>query len=97
MEIVNGYVCNNCTDVANAKKGVDPAHPKDGPDGINAKDKPGKLDAKGDHGPAVTFGGALAQVGPAGANGVQTASAVSPAAPIPAVQTTPGSTVNIRA
>lgn len=28
LNIVNGYVCHNCTDVENAKKGVDPAHPK---------------------------------------------------------------------
>ncbi|MCP5432266.1 MAG: hypothetical protein H6923_03245 [Alphaproteobacteria bacterium] len=28
VEIVNGYPCSNCTDVENAKKGIDPAHPK---------------------------------------------------------------------
>jgi hypothetical protein len=69
MEVVNGYVCRNCTDVEYAKKGVDPAHPKDGPQGAYAVDKAGKSDkaeasgkpdsAKGDHGPAVTFGGGL--------------------------------------
>jgi hypothetical protein len=28
LNIVNGYVCRNCTDVENAKKGIDPAHPR---------------------------------------------------------------------
>jgi hypothetical protein len=28
MEIVNGYVCRDCTDVERAKKGDDPAQPK---------------------------------------------------------------------
>ncbi len=43
---VNGFSCNNCTEVDEAKKHIDPAHPKDGPFGINAKHKPG-----GAHGP----------------------------------------------
>ena len=54
MEVVNGYPCKNCTDVDNAKKGIDPAHPKDGPNGAYAADR----------GPAVTFSGALANVTP---------------------------------
>lgn len=33
MQIVNGYVCQTCTDVSYAKKGIDPAHPKDPPKG----------------------------------------------------------------
>ena len=28
---VNGFNCRNCTDVANAKKNIDPAHPRSGP------------------------------------------------------------------
>jgi hypothetical protein len=28
IELVNGYVCRNCTDVEYAKRGVDPADPK---------------------------------------------------------------------
>ena len=57
MEIVNGYVCHNCTDVAHAKKGVDPARPKEAP----------AEEAKAaERGPAVTFGGELS-----GANGVE--------------------------
>ena len=27
MQVVNGYICRDCTDVARAKQGVDPAHP----------------------------------------------------------------------
>lgn len=60
MELVNGYVCKNCTDVGYAKRFIDPAHPKDGPNGRNAPDKTGDKAGAG-RGPAVTFGGALAQ------------------------------------
>ena len=28
MQVVNGYVCRDCSDVALAKKGVDPAQPE---------------------------------------------------------------------
>jgi hypothetical protein len=62
MEVVNGYVCRNCTDVEYAKKGVDPAHPKDGPQGAYANDKTEGVEAKeakAAFGPAVTFGGQL--------------------------------------
>ncbi len=31
MEIVNGYPCRDCTDVARAKRGIDPARPDQGP------------------------------------------------------------------
>jgi len=56
---VNGFTCRNCTDVAYAKKHIDPAHPKSGPYGINAKDDPTVTNA-------VTFGGALQSLnGPA--------------------------------
>ena len=34
---VNGYRCQNCAQVAEAKQGVDPAHPKSGPYGVDAK------------------------------------------------------------
>ena len=75
MEIVNGYPCKNCTDVENAKKGVDPAKPKDGPNGVNstntAKDAEKSKDAAkavdggpSDRGPAVTLSGALAEIAP---------------------------------
>ena len=53
MEIVNGYVCNNCSDVELAKKGVDPARPKEQP--------AVEQQTPTERGPAVTFGGELAQ------------------------------------
>ena len=69
MEIVNGYVCDNCTDVANARRNIDPAHPKDGPDGVNAPEAQGKDKAQGKNdvqsrGEAVVFGGQLAGLDP---------------------------------
>ena len=39
---VNGYSCQNCTDVDNAKKGIDPAHPKSGPYGAYAASDPSR-------------------------------------------------------
>ena len=39
MEIVNGYVCRDCSDVALAKRNIDPAHPKDGPGQSDAQGK----------------------------------------------------------
>jgi|WetSurMetagenome_2_1015567.scaffolds.fasta_scaffold590039_1 hypothetical protein len=59
LEVINGYVCRNCTDVELAKKGVDPAHPKDDPK--NPAYDPAK--AKADHGPAFKLDGALAKSG----------------------------------
>lgn len=52
---VNGYACHNCSEVAEAKKGIDPAHPKSGPYGVNAADDPTRKDA-------VSFGGLLAKL-----------------------------------
>ena len=48
---VNGYACNNCAQVAEAKQDINPADPKAGPWGVDAG-----------HGqqPAFTLGGALA-------------------------------------
>ncbi|GIU67585.1 hypothetical protein PsB1_1739 [Candidatus Phycosocius spiralis] len=34
MEIVNGYLCGGCNDVAFTKKNIDPAHPKVTPNTI---------------------------------------------------------------
>ncbi|MDB5440977.1 MAG: hypothetical protein JWM33_3404 [Caulobacteraceae bacterium] len=58
MEVINGFQCKDCTDVAYAKKHIDPAHPKDGPYGINAPDKASKA-AHNPLDPAVKFGGSL--------------------------------------
>lgn len=54
MEVVNGFVCRNCTDVDYAKRFVDPAHPEDG--AVN-KDQPA---AGAQRGPSVVLGGTLA-------------------------------------
>jgi hypothetical protein len=58
MQIVNGYVCQNCTDVENAKKYVDPAHPQQGP---KAAEPDPKRTVTAE---AVTFGGTLSAPGP---------------------------------
>ena len=39
--LVNGYSCRNCTDVANAKKNIDPAPPRSGPFNSTAETDPG--------------------------------------------------------
>jgi len=58
---VNGYQCWNCTDVANAKKHIDPEHPKAGPYGIDAANDPGlRNDPKTRA--AVVIGGALSGI-----------------------------------
>jgi hypothetical protein len=54
---VNGFLCRNCADVANAKKHIDPQHPKSGPYGIDAKDDPTVTKTAATA--AVTFGWAL--------------------------------------
>lgn len=56
MEIVNGYRCRDCTDVAYAKKNIDPAHPKDGPQPTSQASEPRAFSQ------AVQFGGALAEL-----------------------------------
>ncbi|HEY4265086.1 MAG TPA: hypothetical protein VGM72_07195 [Micropepsaceae bacterium] len=60
LNIVNGYVCHNCTDVENAKKGVDPAHPKKD----SAPQSPTKTGIAQSN-PAVILSGALAKTGAA--------------------------------
>jgi len=59
MELVNGYRCKDCTDVAYAKKNIDPAHPKDGPFGIDRQDKAAPPEPGDSFGQAVKFDGAL--------------------------------------
>ncbi|PTM52318.1 hypothetical protein [Phreatobacter oligotrophus] len=55
-QIVNGYRCENCTDVSNAKRGLDPENPTHDPL------KQEKLDRERGRvpEPAVTFTGRLA-------------------------------------
>ena len=73
---VNGYQCNNCTDVEYAKKNIDPAHPKSGPFGIHADTDPSqhhdlKAGKSARHDAAsVTFGGALSHLNATGQNGL---------------------------
>lgn len=57
-QIVNGYRCENCTDVSNAKRGLDPENPTHDPF------KQEKLDRERGRvpEPAVTFGGRLADL-----------------------------------
>ena len=55
MEMVNGYRCKDCTDVAYAKKNIDPAHPKDGPFGIDRADDTNPARPGDSFGPAVKF------------------------------------------
>lgn len=57
MEIVNGFICRDCTDAERAQRHIDPARPQDGPFGAYAKEEP-----KADFGPAVNFGGGLAEL-----------------------------------
>lgn len=65
MEIVNGYVCRNCTDVEHAKKGVDPARPKESANDTDKASARRADTAPAERGPAVTFGGSLRSVEPA--------------------------------
>jgi hypothetical protein len=80
---VNGYACNNCAQVADAKKGIDPADPKAGPYGIDAANDPrlpGAVDAT--QSSAVVFGGLLAQgAGGSGAAASPTGSDPRPSDP----------------
>lgn len=50
---INGYSCKNCTDVAYAKKHIDPEHPKSGPYNVNASVDPSRVTE------AVVYGGNL--------------------------------------
>ena len=52
---VNGYACNNCAQVAEAKQDINPADPQAGPGGIDAKSASNSSQA-----PAFTLGGLLA-------------------------------------
>jgi hypothetical protein len=57
-QIVNGYRCENCNDVSNAKRGLDPENPTHDPL------KQEKLDRERGRvpDPAVTFGGRLSDL-----------------------------------
>ena len=97
VEMVNGYVCRNCTDVDYAKKSIDPAHPKDGPNGVDAPDSRKSINElvardqarSADRGPAVVLGGQLANT--------SDVATVTPATKADPTRYTPGSTVNVSA
>ena len=59
INLVNGYVCHNCTDVDYAKKGIDPSHPNKN-DPLNPKMKAQNAIAGAD--PVVILSGALAKL-----------------------------------
>jgi hypothetical protein len=47
MELVNGYVCNNCRDVELAAKGIDPLHPTN----VHGREAFAKADDKASNAP----------------------------------------------
>ena len=59
MEMINGYRCTTCADVAYAKKNIDPAHPKDGPFREDRIDQPTQVRPHESFGEAVKFDGQL--------------------------------------
>lgn len=67
--MVNGFSCQNCTQVDEAKAHIDPQHPSAGPYGVNAKADPSlagkQLNATTG---AVTFGGSLSGSGNSGSS-----------------------------
>ena len=91
VQVVNGYVCFNCADVALAKKDIDPAHPPGSPSNPTGSASQGPSASStapaSASTSAVVFGGALAQVGAP----EQTQSGSSPQQP-PAYQ--PGANVS---
>jgi hypothetical protein len=80
VQIVKGYICFNCADVALAQKGQNPAHPPgsvsnptgDTPNGPDPLAGAKAVDAAN----AVTFGGALSGQSPSSAS--QNASSYQP-------------------
>jgi len=71
IQVVNGFVCMDCADVALAKKDINPAHPPGSPN-ADPQSGPGagsSTTSNSQATPAVTFGGSLSQL--PGANAVQ--------------------------
>ena len=60
MQIVNGFVCMNCTDVEHAQKGIDPAHPKQDATVAGPRDASSPADTLTQN--AVSFGGSLSHL-----------------------------------
>jgi hypothetical protein len=70
------YVCYNCTDVANAKKNIDPAHPK-AKDASPTQTKSGSSTGAGDANWAVILGGSLINL-PTAAGGTSAGTGSAP-------------------
>lgn len=89
IQVVNGYVCMDCADVALAKKDINPAHPPNSPN-ADPQSTPGagQTSSNGQSPPAVTFGGSLSQL--PGASAVQQPGATSSSSLNPG-QTNPAS------
>jgi hypothetical protein len=64
VQIVNGFVCMNCTDVEHAKKGIDPAHPKQDATVSGPRDAAKEASSPTDTltRNAVSFGGSLSHL-----------------------------------
>lgn len=58
MQIVNGFVCMNCTDVDRAEKSIDPAHPNQAATDSVPRDAASPTFTQN----AITFGGSLAHL-----------------------------------
>ena len=71
IQVVNGFVCMDCADVALANKDINPAHPPNSP----TADAQSASSSNGQGTPAVTFGGSLTQL--TGAQAVQQAGRAS--------------------
>jgi hypothetical protein len=69
IQIVKGYICFDCADVALAQKGQNPAHPPGSPSNPTGNTPNGPYSPTGakavDASSAVVFGGALAKQPPA--------------------------------
>ena len=64
MQIVNGFVCMNCTDVERAQKFIDPAHPDQGTTLAGPRDAAKEASSPTDTltQNAVSFGGSLSHL-----------------------------------
>jgi hypothetical protein len=82
---VNGYACNNCAQVAEAKQDINPADPKAGPWGVDAKPEQAT-----NAGAAFILGGSLASAATNGA----TSTASAPGGSTQAQTPTPSATGN---
>jgi hypothetical protein len=80
FQIVNGFVCFDCSDVALAKKDVNPAHPPESPnDPASSPNGAPSGSSNTQSTPAVSFGGSLSQL--SGASAVQQPGATTQASP----------------